>query len=340
MIVRILRVLWVAIGASLGYLAGKPFSSKPIHLALYVIGGAIVGGIFILLEKALRRYALRRLLGGAIGLLMGLLTARLTLGYLLAGLNIFSETSFLVTIGLTLILGSLGWTLGFRKGEEWDSRLISWKRRHERGKLMLLDTSVIIDGRIADICKTGFLQGPLGLPQFVLRELQHIADSSDALKRARGRRGLDVLKSIQEEGDTKVQILNRDVPSTRHVDTKLVELAKQLSSPILTNDFNLNKVAELQGVQVLNINQLANALKAVVLPGEDMRVRIVKEGKEQGQGVGYLDDGTMIVVENARKFMGRSIDVAVTSVLQTPAGRMIFTVVKDVGDTEATHVRH
>jgi uncharacterized protein YacL len=341
MALRIMRVLWVAIGASLGYLAARPFTSNITHLVLITLACGFIGSLFIFVEKRLRRYPIRSLLGGAIGLLFGLLTARLTLDSLPERLIPIPETAPFLSIGLTLILGSLGWVLGFRKGEDWDQRMTPWRRQYaSRSKLMLLDTSVIIDGRIADICKTGFLHGMLGIPQFILLELQQIADSSDALKRARGRRGLDVLRTIQEEKDVKVQILNQDYPTSRHVDGKLVELAKDLRAPILTNDFNLNKVAELQGVQVLNINQLANALKPVVLPGELMRVRIVREGKEQGQGVGYLDDGTMIVVENARRFMGKNIDVAVTSVLQTPAGRMIFSVVKEGAEAERPLTQH
>ncbi|MFO0773169.1 MAG: TRAM domain-containing protein [Nitrospiraceae bacterium] len=198
----------------------------------------------------------------------------------------------------------------------------------------LLDTSVIIDGRIADLCETGFLDGPFIVPQFILHELQHIADSSDGLKRARGRRGLDMLHKIQKMSALDVRIWEDDVVQMREVDAKLVTLAKQLSGKIVTNDLNLNKVAELQGVRVLNINELCNALRPVVLPGETMRVFILKEGKEPGQGVAYLDDGTMIVVDNAKRWIGRNMDVAVTSVLQTTAGRMIFTRLKDESERD------
>ena len=187
-----------------------------------------------------------------------------------------------------------------------------------------MDTSVIIDGRIADIAETGFLDGILVLPQFVLRELQLVADSADSLKRNRGRRGLDVMQRIQKMASVTVQIVEDDFPSVREVDLKLIELAKLYEAKIVTNDFNLNKVAQLQGVEVLNINELANALKPIVLPGELMKVFILKEGKEYNQGVAYLDDGTMVVVDNARKMIGKTIDVSVTSVLQTTAGKMIF----------------
>jgi uncharacterized protein YacL len=199
----------------------------------------------------------------------------------------------------------------------------------------ILDTSVIIDGRVADISEAGFLEGPLIIPQFVLKELQQIADSPDSLKRNRGRRGLDVLQRMQKNMEIDIQFLDQDFPKIKEVDAKIVALGKELDAKVLTNDFNLNKVAELQGVGVLNINQLANAVKPVVLPGEMMNVYILKEGKEAGQGVAYLDDGTMVVVDNARRLIGKSLDVLVTSVLQTTAGRMIFTRPKEEVEREA-----
>jgi len=192
----------------------------------------------------------------------------------------------------------------------------------------ILDTSVIIDGRIADICETGFLSGDLIIPQFVLQELQTIADSSESTKRTRGRRGLDILNKMQKQSSVGIIIESKDYPSMKEVDQKLIALAKETNQAILTNDFNLNKVAEVHAIKVLNINQLANALKPIVLPGETMKVQVLKEGKEPGQGVAYLDDGTMVVIDNGRRFMGRTIDVTVTSVLQTTAGRMIFAAVK------------
>ena len=198
----------------------------------------------------------------------------------------------------------------------------------------LLDTSVIIDGRIADLCETGFMEGEFVIPQFILQELQHISDSADSLKRARGRRGLDILNHIQKNEDMVVEIVEDDFPHIKEVDAKLVELGKKLDAKILTNDLNLNKVAELQGVQVLNINELSNALKPVVLPGETMRVFVLKEGKEAGQGVAYLDDGTMVVVDNAKRCIGKNIDVVVTSILQTSAGRMIFTRLREETDRD------
>jgi len=234
------------------------------------------------------------------------------------------------------VCGYMGLRIGLNKGEEihWPG----WKPfskglpRGENAKI--LDTSVIIDGRIADIVETGFVEGPLVIPQFVLSELQHIADSSDSLKRTRGRRGLEVLRHIQKQVDIDVRIVDTDYASIKEVDAKLIELAKEVHGKIVTNDSNLNKVAELQGIAVLNINELANSLKPVVLPGEEMNVKILKEGKETGQGVAYLDDGTMIVIDNGRKNIGRTVDVTVTSVLQTPAGRMIFARLKEEAGRE------
>jgi uncharacterized protein YacL len=196
---------------------------------------------------------------------------------------------------------------------------------------LLVDTSAIIDGRIADIGPTGFLQGALVVPRFVLNELQHIADSPDPLRRNRGRRGLDMLNRLQKDPTTPVEVADIDARDVPDVDSKLVKLARQLGAPVVTNDFNLNRVAELQGVRVLNINQLANALKPVVLPGEEMAVHIIQEGKEFNQGVGYLDDGTMIVVENGRRYLHCDVDIIVTRVLQTVAGRMIFAQPKSNG---------
>ena len=225
--------------------------------------------------------------------------------------------------------GYLGAVAALRKRDDLAAWLrlptgLSSHRPAASGRYKILDTSVIIDGRIADIARTGFLEGTLVIPSFVLQELQHIADSSDVLKRNRGRRGLDILNRMQKESKVAVEILDRDFDDITDVDAKLVRLARRLDAKVLTNDFNLNKVAELQGVEVLNINELANALKPVVLPGEEMVVHVIKDGKEQGQGVGYLDDGTMIVVDGGRRYIGESVDVLVTSILQTAAGRMIF----------------
>ena len=200
-----------------------------------------------------------------------------------------------------------------------------------RHAMKILDTSVIIDGRIADIAETGFVEGTLIVPKFVLEELQYVADSSDDLRRTRGRRGLDILKRLQQQNPLRVEFIDDDIPGAAGVDSKLVALALKLRAKVVTNDFNLHKVAELQGIEVLNINQLANAMKPAVLPGESLHVQILREGKSQGQGIAYLDDGTMVVIENARRFIGREVEVAVTSVLQTTAGRMIFSEIKNGG---------
>ena len=227
---------------------------------------------------------------------------------------------------LIVFLIYMGIAIGTRRGEWFEpARLIAaFKDASRLHQYKVLDTSVIIDGRIADICETGFLDGTLVVPQFVLRELQQVADSSDSLKRNRGRRGLDILQRVQKMAHVQVQIVETDFPEVREVDLKLIELAKRLSGKIVTNDFNLNKVAQLRGVAVLNINELANSLKPVVLPGEVLRVFVLKEGKESGQGVAYLDDGTMVVVDQGKRAIGRTIEVTVTSVLQTTAGKMIF----------------
>ena len=255
--------------------------------------------------------------------MVGLFGARMVWGAL-DGLDIIGE--HFVHALVVVFLAYMGVVIGGQKGEWFEpARIIAAFRDSSRlHQYKVLDTSVIIDGRIADICETGFLEGTLVVPQFVLRELQQVADSSDSLKRNRGRRGLDILQKMQKMGNVAVQIVETDFPEIREVDLKLIELARKLAGKIVTNDFNLNKVAQLRGVNVLNINELANSLKPVVLPGELMKVFIIKEGKEQGQGVGYLDDGTMVVVDQAKKALGRTIEVSVTSVLQTTAGKMIF----------------
>lgn len=246
-----------------------------------------------------------------------------------------------VSILVYIVLGYLGISIAIKKREDLMSIMNVFKKSSSKEKvakddstsqLKLLDTSVIIDGRIADICKTGFVEGTLVIPSFILEELRHIADSSDGLKRNRGRRGLDILNKIQKELPIKVEIHEKDFDDISEVDSKLLKLAQILNGKVITNDYNLNKVAEFQGVPVLNINELANAVKPVVLPGEEMIVTVIKDGKESGQGVAYLDDGTMIVVDSGRKFIGETIGVLVTSVLQTAAGRMIFAKPKSMVD--------
>ena len=232
-----------------------------------------------------------------------------------------------VVVSMVLVFGFSGIMLGLTRASNWNT-LISAVEKHsvEKEDLKLVDTSVIIDGRIADICESGFITGKLLIPRFILAELQNIADSADVLRRAKGRRGLDILKALQHENSkVVVDIINDDPEEINEVDSKLVYLAKKYNAKVLTNDFNLNKVAQIEGIIVLNINDLANALKPAVLPDERMEVKLIKDGKEPNQGIGYLDDGTMIVVDGGREFMGHKVEVIVTSVLQTAAGRMIFT---------------
>ncbi|MGC9324612.1 MAG: PIN/TRAM domain-containing protein [Desulfomonilia bacterium] len=263
--------------------------------------------------------------GGFIGAILGLIIGSL-LSYVLLKL----EGGIFLFILINSFFAYLGYTIGLSWGKEIGSLPVF--RRTGKGdssKAKILDTSVIIDGRIPDICEAGFIEGSLIAPQFILNELQHIADSSDPLKRARGRRGLDILNRLQKNPNVKIEITEKDFPKVKEVDTKLIALAKEMNADILTNDFNLNKIAQIQGVNVLNINQLANAVKPIVLPGESMSVTITKQGKEKGQGVAYLDDGTMVVVEQGESLLNQSLEVVVTSILQTPAGRMIFAAPKN-----------
>lgn len=326
-----LRIILILICSTGGYYIAYEFLSS-VYLALWgLIAGLSISTLVVFLEYSIVKYPLRAIVGGCIGLISGLIAANLFSYVFLVGLLEERIPSLLVHILTNCIIGYLGLKIGSKKGGEFhisDSTMIFGKKpRGENPKI--LDTSVIIDGRIADICETGFIEGTFIVPQFILQELQHIADSSDSTKRIRGRRGLDILNKMQKQVDLDVKISEHDFPKIKDVDTKLVALAKKLNAKVITNDYNLNKVAELQGVFVLNINQLANALKPVVLPSESMNVRILKEGKELGQGVAYLDDGTMVVVDNAKRHMGKNVDVTVTSVLQTTAGRMIFTVLRD-----------
>jgi uncharacterized protein YacL len=261
-----------------------------------------------------------------VGAIAGILCAYL-ISLIIGSASIELRTQSYLQVILLMVMTYLGIIIGANKGDLLNLQALGGLFGSERGArrhYKVLDTSVIIDGRIADICEAGFVDGVLLIAQFVLRELQMVADSPDALRRNRGRRGLDMLQRIQKTANVNTQIVEDDFPHLREVDEKLIELAKRYEAKIITNDFNLNKMAQLQGIQVLNINELANVLKPIVLPGETMRVFILKEGKEHNQGVAYLDDGTMVVVENARRAIGRTIDVTVTSVLQTTAGKMIF----------------
>lgn len=355
MVKRIVHLFFAVSGGVLGYevlpalFANLNFTSLPFRSRTF---GAALGAAVLLLgtfwlvnyitsllrwtEEKLQKTPLADILGGTIGMLVGLLVAYLITAPMKAVPYVGTTLQFFVSI----LLAYLGIRIGFTKREDLVSlfagKLSMREKDREKdrdrdkktgfrvGEAKLLDTSVIIDGRIADLVQTGFLDGILVIPSFVLEELQHIADSSDVLKRNRGRRGLDVLNRIQKELKVKVQVLEIDFDDIQEVDSKLVRLAKQVNGKVVTNDFNLNKVCELQGVSVLNINDLANALKPIVLPGEELNVQVIKDGKEYNQGVAYLDDGTMIVIEGGRDYIGGRLDVLVTSVLQTSAGRMIF----------------
>ena len=318
-------------------------------MIFYFLSPIIAGLIWkltSLMEVGIQRLPGGELLIGASGLIIGLLIAALVMSPLS---NFFTGSDVLRVIGVVLtvivycIMGIVGVNIAVKKKDDIYNSFSSVKRLNKDKKTKgegrpnaaqpkLLDTSVIIDGRILDILKTGFVEGTIVIPAFVLQELRHIADSADALKRTRGRRGLDILNQIQKELNIPVEIAEKDFDNIPEVDAKLLKLAQTIGGQVITNDFNLNKVAEFQGVKVLNINELANAVKPVVIPGEEMSISIIKDGKESGQGIAYLDDGTMIVVEGGRKYLGETIDVVVTSVLQTAAGRMIFAKLKTAQD--------
>ncbi len=322
--VIVLRLVFAAFLVSAGYV----LHPIPGHRLFSTGAAAIIAVSIVLFEIRIRRASLKTLIGAAVGSILGIIGAYL-IGTLIASQEsaaVPPETRAFLTLALIVFMAYIGLMVGAAKGDYLDLSAMGgiFRDKASRSDLKILDTSVIIDGRIADVAETGFLTGTLIIPQFILRELQQVADSPDSSKRQRGRRGLDMLNRLQNNSSLDIQIVETDFPSVREVDLKLIELGKQIDAVIVTNDFNLNKVAQLRGVNVLNINELANALKPVVLPGEAMRVFILKEGKEYNQGVAYLDDGTMVVVDNARRLIGKNADIAVTSVLQTTAGKMIF----------------
>jgi len=315
------------------------FCGLAFGIILFLLSPGIIKHIFAFLswtESKLIEIPMPDIVSGSMGLIVGLIIAFL-ISEPISRMRLH-WVSVALTIAIYFIFAYLGINISIKRREELSQfspfrRFARDKGNKEQGQAAvakILDTSVIIDGRIFDICKTGFVEGPLIIPSFVLNELRHIADSSDALKRNRGRRGLDVLNQIQKELDIEVEIYEGDFNEIAEVDAKLLKLGQQFNAKVITNDYNLNKVAEFQGVEVLNINELANAVKPVVLPGEEMVVQVVKDGKETGQGIAYLDDGTMIVVDGGKKYVGETIEVLVTSVLQTAAGRMIFAKPKSV----------
>ncbi|MGY0693989.1 PIN domain-containing protein [Virgibacillus sp. FSP13] len=356
MLKKIVHLFFIVTGGTIGYLyipdlvellnfteadwVASPYLGMIVGALILFLFSYLVAGYIVdflrWVEEALIKIPVGDLLFGSFGLIGGLVIAFL-INIPLTDINI-DLVSQVLPLFITILLGYFGFQIGFRRRDEL-MNLFNFNRKdrdkkrqpgnegaeqNHQPKPKILDTSVIIDGRIADICQTSFLEGTIVIPQFVLGELQHIADSSDALKRNRGRRGLDVLNRIQKELPVNVEIYEGDFEEIQEVDSKLIKLAKVINGIVVTNDFNLNKVCDLQSVHVLNINDLANAVKPVVLPGEELMVQVIKDGKEQNQGIAYLDDGTMIVVEDGRDYIGKTIEVLITSVLQTSAGRMIF----------------
>lgn len=313
----LVRILFLVGSMIVGYQAGA-------------IIGAAIGGIaalvMILLEIGLRKVSVSGLSSAVFGLILGLIMAKLV-GDAFSITPLSPEVLSSIRVILTLVFCYLGMVMALRGKDEFNIIIpyVRLRRQDQAEDVTLLDTSVIIDGRITDIFKTRFLSGKIIIPKFVLRELQQIADSTDPIKRQRGRRGLEILNTVQKESGMDITINEEDFAETKEVDAKLVKLAKLLEAKILTVDYNLNRVATIQGIRVLNINELANALKSLVFPGEEMQIKLIKEGKEHNQAIGYLDDGTMVVVEDARRLIGQDVKVAVTSVLQTQAGRMVFT---------------
>ena len=360
MLKRIIQMLFLLVGATVGILflpyafelipildnpwVNNPYASAVIGAIVFYFLSLIFADSLVKfmkwMEEKLLLIGTADLLFGTVGMIIGLIVAYL-FGFALSTIDI-PLIATAAPIILSVVLGYLGFQVGFQKREEIVTMLtpakLTAKKVEEPAELAapvekvaykLLDTSVIIDGRIADISATGFMEGTFVVPQFVLSELQHIADSSDTLKRTRGRRGLDILKRLQSEREGAIMITEENFDEVSEVDLKLMRAAKKMGGQVVTNDFNLNKVCELHNVPVLNINDLANAVKPVVIPGEDMHVVVIKDGKEQNQGVAYLDDGTMIVIEDGKAFIGQAINVTVTSVLQTSAGRMIFAKPRD-----------
>ena len=320
----LIRLVFTALLVAAGYVL-HPIQGKPLMSAGVA---AVIAFAIIMFERRIQRASLKTLIGAAVGSILGIVGAYL-IGSLISNQHsdaVAPGMKTFLTLALTFLMAYIGLVVGAAKGDYLDLSALGgiFSDKSARRDFKILDTSVIIDGRIADIAEAGFLSGTIVIPQFILRELQQVADSPDSNKRQRGRRGLDMLNRLQTNNTLDIQVVDTDFPAVREVDLKLLELSKQLDAVVVTNDFNLNKVAQLHGVSILNINELANALKPVVLPGELMRVFILKEGKEYNQGVAYLDDGTMVVVDNARKMIGKNADISVTSVLQTTAGKMIF----------------
>ena len=313
--------------------ATRPFGLSPMFCAGFGLASVALVG---LVSLYLSRTNIRTLIGGFAGLFFGCLLGLALVFILNASSAQTSPALEFLRLSVPLLLAYAGSLIGISKSGRFSLNIPSPEEALPIGKV--LDSSVLIDGRISDIVESGFLEGPLVVPRFVLNELQTIADSSDSARRARGRRGLDVVHHLQSLPGLKIDVSSQDFPATREVDLKLIEFAKLHTVKIVTNDFNLNKLAQVQGIHVLNINELASSLKPIVLPGETMRVFILKEGKEQSQGIAYLDDGTMVVVDNARKHISKNVDIIVTSVLQTTAGKMIFGRYDERPQSDSRHI--
>jgi uncharacterized protein YacL len=331
----IVQVILVLVTSVTSYFIVREMFGSTLYAWFGAVAGVIFGYLIIKVEEKLREIPLKNLIGTLVGITIGLFVANLLISKLLLTHAKDVPITLPIYVLLYFVLGYLGFRIGEKKSHTLDlSKIPLFHRMEESEGNKILDTSTIIDGRIADVCETGFMEGTLIIPQFVLYEIQHIADLQDPVKKTRGRRGLEILHRLQKQASVKVKIVDYDFPKLKDVDSKLIALAKNMNGKIVTNDFNLNKVAELQGIEVMNLNELATALKPSVLPAEQMTIRVVKEGKEHGQGIGYLDDGTMIVVDDARKLLGKTVDVIVTSLLQTTSGRMIFARLKEQTEKE------
>lgn len=332
----VMRAMLTIFSGGVGYIIALRFMGDLLWAMSGLLSGVLIAILALIFEENVKKTPLRIIIGGAAGLITSLIIANLVTYPLLLN-NLVENRLMVLSIYLLLnvFFGYFGLSVGMKKGDEFSIEylqgLLSKRVDSIKGIDKVIDTSVIIDGRIADVCETGFIEGQLIIPQFVLQELQYIADSTDPLRRTKGRRGLEILKRLQNQPFVEVRIVDVDYPRIKGVDAKLIELAKELRCKIITNDANLYKIAELQGIKVLSINELASSLKPIVLPGEVMSVYVFKEGKEEEQGIGYLEDGTMVVIDNGRRYIGRTLDVSVTSVLQTHSGQMIFSKPKEEG---------
>jgi uncharacterized protein YacL len=331
----LVQIILVAVTTVTSYFILREIFSNGLMGWIGAICGLAFGYMILKVEEKLKDVPLKIIVGSLAGLLISLLVANLFVAKLLLTIMKDVPITLPIYILLYVVMGYLGFRIGEKKSQTIDlSKVPLFDRMEGSENVKILDTSIIIDGRIGDLVETGFIEGAFVIPQFVLYEIQHIADHQDAVKRTRGKRGLEILHRLQKQTMIKVKIVDYDFPKLQDVDTKLIALAKKLNGKLVTNDYNLHKVAELQGIEVLNMNQLAAALKPAILPGEQMGIKILKEGKEHGQGIGYLDDGTMVVVDDARKMLGKQVDVVVTSVLQTTSGRMIFAKLKEQAEKE------